>query len=49
LIEAGESFGALCSILIERSGEDAGVTQAGALLGQWIGDGLIAAVKTKDG
>jgi hypothetical protein len=49
LIEAGESFGALCSILIERSGEDAGVTQAGALLGQWIGDGLIAAVETKDG
>lgn len=44
LVGAGATFGALCAALIERCGEDAGVTQAGALLGQWIGDGLIAAV-----
>ncbi len=44
-IGTGATFGALCSALIGRCGEDAGVTQAGALLGQWIGDGLITAIR----
>lgn len=44
LVGTGATFGALCAALIERCGDEAGVTQAGALLGQWIGDGLIAAI-----
>ena len=43
-IIAGATFGALCLLLIERRGEQAGVSQAGALLGQWIGDGLITSI-----
>jgi hypothetical protein len=43
-IVAGATFGTLCHALIERCGEDAGVSQAGALLGQWIGDGLIIGI-----
>ncbi|MBJ7376072.1 DNA-binding domain-containing protein [Sphingobium sp.] len=38
---AGASFSALCASLIDRLGEEAGVRAAGALLGQWIGEGLI--------
>lgn len=41
---AGASFGALCSLLVETHGEEAGIAKAGALLGQWIGDGMIAAI-----
>ena len=43
-IVAGATFGALCLALIERCGEEIGVVEAGALLGQWIGDGLITAI-----
>ncbi|MBA4090170.1 MAG: DUF2063 domain-containing protein [Sphingobium sp.] len=39
---AGARFSTLCASLIDRLGEEAGVATAGALLGQWIGDGLIA-------
>lgn len=42
-IITGATFGALCLALIERCGEGEGISQAGALLGQWIGDGLITA------
>jgi hypothetical protein len=38
---AGDSFATLCAALVERSGETAGVARAGALLGQWVADGLI--------
>lgn len=38
------NFGELCAELVARFGEAAGVERAGALLGQWIGDGLVAAV-----
>ena len=41
LAREGASFGALCAALIDELGEEAGVAAAGALLGQWIGDGLI--------
>lgn len=40
----GASFGDLCAELVERFGEAAGIERAGALLGQWIGDGLVAGV-----
>jgi hypothetical protein len=42
---AGASFGALCASLIDRLGEEAGVAAAGALLGQWIGEGLITDIR----
>lgn len=41
LARNGASFGALCAALIEELGEEDGVAAAGALLGRWIGDGLI--------
>lgn len=47
-IIAGATFGALCLALVEQCGEQVGVGEAGALLSQWIGDGLIVAI-TLDG
>ncbi len=44
LAQAGASFAAICAALIEELGEDEGVASAGALLGRWIGDGLIVAI-----
>lgn len=41
----GARFGDLCAELVERFGEAAGVERAGALLGQWIGEGLVASVR----
>jgi hypothetical protein len=41
---AGAGFETICASLIDRLGEEAGVARAGALLGQWIGDGLIAEI-----
>ncbi|WP_159982620.1 MULTISPECIES: DNA-binding domain-containing protein [unclassified Novosphingobium] len=38
---ARQDFTALCGSLIETLGESAGIDRAAALLGQWIGDGLI--------
>lgn len=35
------SFTTLCTALVEDMGETTGVARAGALLGQWVGDGLI--------
>jgi hypothetical protein len=35
------SFAAMCALLAERLGEDAGIARAGALLADWIGAGLI--------
>ena len=42
MMQAGLRFGALCAALVEKLGLEAGVTQAGAYLGQWLADGLIA-------
>lgn len=36
------NFGDICAALVERLGPDEGVGRAGALLGQWLQDGLIA-------
>lgn len=41
----GASFGDMCAELVDRFGEAAGIERAGALLGQWIGDGLVASVR----
>jgi hypothetical protein len=42
---AGASFGDICAMLAERLGPEDGVARAGALLGQWLHDGLIAALR----
>jgi hypothetical protein len=42
-IAHGMSFGELCAHLVAQLGPDAGVERAGALLGQWLQDGLIRA------
>lgn len=44
LVMAGESFGALCMTAIAAHGEADGVARAGALLGQWLRDGLIVGI-----
>lgn len=41
----GASFGEICAALVEALGEEAGVARAGALLGEWIGDGLVVSVR----
>lgn len=43
-IASGLSFGELCAWVIERHGEADGTAMAGAWLGQWLRDGLIAAI-----
>jgi hypothetical protein len=48
-LASGElGFAGLCAMLVAAQGEDAGIAQAGAMLGQWFADGLIAHVTTKD-
>jgi len=37
----GATFAALCAQLIGRLGEETGVSAAGALLGRWLGEGLV--------
>ncbi|BBD98855.1 DUF2063 domain-containing protein [Sphingobium amiense] len=41
LCASGADFGAMCGSLVETLGEADGIARAAALLGQWIGDGLI--------
>ena len=40
-IRAGQSFGAVCTALVERLGEEAGPAAAGGMLSQWLTDRLI--------
>lgn len=42
----GSNFGDICAALVERLGPEEGVARAGALLGQWLQDGLIAGLKS---
>ena len=42
---AGGNFGDICASLVERLGPEDGIARAGALLGQWLQDGLIAGLK----
>lgn len=44
-VRAGMPFAALCAALVEAFGEEAGVHRSGAMLGQWLADGLILAVE----
>lgn len=44
---AGVSFARLCAELVEMLGEEAGVARAGAMLGQWLADGLIVSVEDR--
>jgi hypothetical protein len=44
LLLDGASYGSACATLAEEVGSDAAVTQAGAMLGRWIHQGLLAGV-----
>jgi hypothetical protein len=46
LIAAGSSFGKLCEVLSARNDGPAVAAMAGAWLGQWLRDGMIAAVSS---
>lgn len=41
----GAGFGEICAALVDRLGEQEGIERAGALLGQWIAEGLIAGIR----
>ncbi|MGH6615734.1 HvfC/BufC family peptide modification chaperone [Sphingomonas sp.] len=41
--QSGAGFADLCAMLVEARGEQAGLALAGAMLGQWFADGLVAA------
>jgi hypothetical protein len=43
-IYAGMPFPELCRLMVELLGEEDGVARAGAMLGQWLGDGLIVGI-----
>ena len=43
-VATGAAFAELCADLVRKSGEASGVAQAGAMLGQWFRDGLVARV-----
>jgi hypothetical protein len=44
IVGSGSSFNALCMILIEQLGEEAGIAHAGSMLAEWIDHGLILAI-----
>ncbi len=41
MMSNGATFATLCGALVEAQGEAAGIATAGAMLGQWLTDGLI--------
>lgn len=41
---AGGTYGAVCGLLVDRLGAEAGVARAGTVLGEWIGSAMLAAV-----
>lgn len=43
----GLPFAALCAALVDACGEEAGIAQAGQMLGQWLGDGLITGIDVR--
>jgi hypothetical protein len=45
MMRDGAPFNLLCTALAERMGADAGIASAGAWLGQWLQDGLIADIR----
>jgi Putative DNA-binding domain len=42
-IADGRTFGSICDEMAETSGPEAAVARLGAMLGQWLSDGLLAA------
>jgi hypothetical protein len=44
LMMSGLRFGDLCAVLVEQHGEQDGPAMAGALLGQWLRDGIVRAI-----
>ncbi len=44
----GMSFAALCALLVDDMGDEAGIETAGAWLGQWLADGLLTDVVSND-
>ena len=40
----GLHFAALCATLVERLGQEQGLSIAGSMLGQWLADGMIAQI-----
>ena len=46
LARSGAPFADLCAQLAAELGEDEGIAQAGAILAQWLADGLIVAIKS---
>ena len=42
MVGEGIAFGALCEAMVKRLGAEHGIAESGRLLGQWIGDGMIA-------
>lgn len=44
LARAGTPFSAICAHLVAEAGEDEGIGLAGAWLGQWLSDGLVARI-----
>lgn len=45
LIGTGISFGALCGELVKELGQEPGIMKAGAMLAEWISNGLIVAIE----
>lgn len=48
-VRDGESFGALCASLTDELGHAGSIAAAGAVLGQWLRDGLIVGCEQKRG
>ena len=46
LMLEGRRFPDLCITLVDRHGEEDGPALAGALLGQWLRDGIVRAIVT---
>ncbi|WP_029935839.1 HvfC/BufC N-terminal domain-containing protein [Sphingomonas sp. UNC305MFCol5.2] len=47
-VRGGMPFAGLCATMVETFGEEAGITRAGQLLGQWLADGLVVALFTEE-
>jgi hypothetical protein len=45
LMASGATFGQLCQTLTEKLGEDEAVPLAGTLLGRWIGEAMVTAIR----
>lgn len=44
IMRSGSSYGAMCEFLLDMMGEDSAIAEAGAMLGRWLHNGLIASI-----